>query len=42
MPPNRSKNKQDSIQQEGRIELAIQAIQNKDLPSIAAATPQRR
>ena len=37
MPPNRSKNKQDSIQQEGRIELAIQAIQNKDLPSIAAA-----
>ena len=37
MPPIRSEKKQDSIQREGRIELAIQAIQNKDLPSIAAA-----
>ena len=37
MPPIRSEKKQESIQREGRIELAIQAIQNKDLPSIAAA-----
>ena len=37
MPPIRSEKKQNSIQQKGRIELAIQAIQNKDLPSIAAA-----
>ena len=37
MPPIRSKNKQDSILQEGRIELAIQAIQNKTISSIRAA-----
>ena len=37
MPPIRSKNKQDSILQEGRIELAIQAIQNKIISSIRAA-----
>ena len=36
MPPIRSRKKQDSIHQEGRIELAIQAIQNEDIPSIAA------
>jgi hypothetical protein len=37
MPPIRSKKKQDSIYQEGRISLAIQAIQNKSILSIAAA-----
>ncbi len=37
MPPIRSKTKQDSIQQEGRIELAIKAIQNETISSISAA-----
>ncbi|KAJ5267478.1 hypothetical protein N7478_010286 [Penicillium angulare] len=37
MPPIRSKTKQDSIHQEGRIELAIEAIQNKTISSISAA-----
>ena len=37
MPPNRSKTKQDYIHQEGKIELAIEAIQKKKIPSIAAA-----
>lgn len=37
MPPIRSKTKQDSIHQEGRIELAIRAFQKKEIPSIAAA-----
>jgi helix-turn-helix, Psq domain. len=37
MPPIRVRNKQDSIHQEGRILLAIQALQKKDIPSVAAA-----
>lgn len=36
MPPNRSRSKQDSIKEENRIELAIQAVQNKKISSIAA------
>lgn len=37
MPPVRTRNKQDSVRQEGRILLAIQAIQNKSTASVAAA-----
>lgn len=37
MPPIRFKSKQDSIQQEGTIELAIQALQNKKVSSVRAA-----
>jgi hypothetical protein len=37
MPPIRVKNKQDLTHQEGRIALAIQAIQNKSISSVAAA-----
>jgi helix-turn-helix, Psq domain. len=37
MPPIRSRNKQESVRQEGRILLAIQAIQNKSIASVAAA-----
>ena len=37
MPTIHSEKKHNSIQQEGRSELAIEFIQNKDLPSIAAA-----
>ncbi|KFZ23594.1 hypothetical protein V502_01921, partial [Pseudogymnoascus sp. VKM F-4520 (FW-2644)] len=37
MPPIRSQNAQKLEQQEGRILLAIQAIQNKDIPSIRQA-----
>jgi DDE superfamily endonuclease/Tc5 transposase-like DNA-binding protein/Psq-like protein len=34
MPPIRSQNSQNSIQQEGRIQLAVEAYQNKEIPSI--------
>ena len=37
MPPTRIRNKQDSIHQEGRILLAIEAIQNKSVSSVTAA-----
>ena len=37
MPPFRVRNQQDSIHQEGRIVLAVQAIQNKSISSVAAA-----
>jgi DNA invertase Pin-like site-specific DNA recombinase len=34
MPPIRSRSSQNSIEQEGRILLAIQAIQNKEISSV--------
>ena len=37
MPPIRSQNPQNSINQEGRIQLAIQAFQNKEFRSIREA-----
>jgi hypothetical protein len=37
MSPNRVKLRQDAIQQEGRILLAIQAIKNKEISSIRQA-----
>jgi hypothetical protein len=37
MPPIRIENKQDLTHQEGRIALAIHAIQNKSISSVAAA-----
>ena len=37
MPPIRDKTKQDSIHQEGRMLLAIEALQNKSISSITAA-----
>jgi hypothetical protein len=37
MPPIRSQNSQNSINQEGRIQLAIQAYKNKEFPSIREA-----
>jgi hypothetical protein len=37
MCPNRVKSRQDAIQQEGRISLAIQAIKNKEISSIRQA-----
>lgn len=37
MPLIRSRNKQDSVRQEGRILLRIQAIQNKSIASVKAA-----
>jgi transposase len=37
MCPNRVKSRQDAIQQEGRISLAIQAINNKEISSIRQA-----
>ena len=38
MPPIRVGSSQDSIQQEGRLLLAIQAIQNKEIRSVTEAT----
>jgi len=37
MPPIRSQNPRNSIEQEGRIQLAIQAYQNREIPSIREA-----
>jgi hypothetical protein len=37
MPPKRSEKAQNSIQQEGRILLAIKAIQNGKITTVAAA-----
>jgi hypothetical protein len=37
MPPNRSRSSQDSIQQEGKILVALQDIKNGRFPSIRAA-----
>ena len=37
MPPKRSQNRQKSTEQEGRILLAIQAIQKKEIAAIRAA-----
>lgn len=37
MPPIRSRSSQNSIEQEGRILLAIQAIKNKEISSIREA-----
>lgn len=37
MPPIRTRNKQNSVRQEGGILLSIQAIQNKSIASVAAA-----
>jgi hypothetical protein len=37
MPPIRSQNSRNSIEQEGRIQLAIQAFQNKEFPTIREA-----
>jgi hypothetical protein len=37
MPPNRNQNSQNSVYQEGRIQLAIQAFQNKEIPTIREA-----
>jgi hypothetical protein len=37
MPPKRAQKAQNSTEQEGRILLAIQAIKNKDIPSIREA-----
>jgi helix-turn-helix, Psq domain. len=40
MPPNNIELSQDSIQQEGRLLLAIQAIKNKEISSIRRAADQ--
>ncbi|CAI7635210.1 unnamed protein product [Penicillium pancosmium] len=40
MSPNRVRSRQDAIQQEGRILLAIQAIKNKEIGSIRQAAEQ--
>jgi hypothetical protein len=37
MPPVRVKNKQESFEQDGKILLAIKALQNEDIPYITAA-----
>lgn len=37
MPPTRSQSSQNSIEQEGRILLAIQAIKNQEIPSVREA-----
>jgi hypothetical protein len=37
MPPNRSQNSQNSVYQEGRIQLAIKAYHNREIPSIREA-----
>ena len=37
MPPNRSRSSRDSIEQEGRILLAIQSLRNKEIASIREA-----
>ena len=37
MPPIRSRSSQKSTEQEGRILLAIQALKNKEIPSIREA-----
>ena len=37
MPPIRSQNSPNSIEQEGRVNFAIQAYQNKEIPSIKEA-----
>ena len=37
MPPFRNRNSRKSAEQEGRIQLAIQAFQNKEIPSIREA-----
>jgi hypothetical protein len=38
MPPIRSRSSKDSIEQEGRLLLAIQAIKKEEIRTIAAAT----
>ena len=40
MPPNQVRLRQDSIQQEGRLLLAIQAIKSKEISSIRRAADQ--
>ena len=37
MPPIRSKNRQKSLHQEGRVVLAIEALKNGRYPSVSAA-----
>lgn len=37
MPPTRVRNKQNSLNQEGRILIAIEAIQNQSISSVTAA-----
>jgi hypothetical protein len=37
MPPIRTRSSQNSIEQEGRILLAIQAIKNQEISNIARA-----
>ena len=37
MPPIRIQNSRNSVEQEGRIQLAIQAYQNKEIPTIREA-----
>ena len=39
MPPKRSQKAQKLVEQEGRILLAIKAIQNGRIPTVAAAAP---
>ena len=36
MPPNHSQNARKSTKQEGRVLLALEAIQNKQIPSVTA------
>ena len=40
MPPNRSQNARKSTEQEGRVLLALEAIRNKQIPSVAAAATE--
>ncbi|KAJ5568130.1 hypothetical protein N7450_001957 [Penicillium hetheringtonii] len=40
MPPNQVRSRQDSIQQEGRLLLAIEAIKSKEISSIRRAADQ--
>lgn len=40
MPPNRVRSRQDSIQQEGRLLLAIQALKRKEISTIRQAADQ--
>lgn len=40
MPPNRVRSRQDSIQQEGRLLIAIQALKRKEISTIRQAADQ--